>query len=133
MLKELKKESNRVETENGALTEASTFSECLDLFATAGALRHADKSEVVARMLRAYAENAEQALKILFFARDVRGGLGERRFFRVALHSLANSAPQSCNKKYTLHTRIRALRRFARAYRYGMRDGGSRVYKDDLG
>lgn len=98
MIKELKKESNYTTTENGALTNASTFSDCLDLFATAGALRHADDGEVIARVMRAYAESPELALKILFFARDVRGGLGERRFFRVALRYLADNAPQSVIK-----------------------------------
>lgn len=98
MIKELKKESNYTTTENGALTNASTFSDCLDLFATAGALRHADDGEVIARVMRAYAESPELALKILFFARDVRGGLGERRFFRVALRCLADNAPHSVIK-----------------------------------
>lgn len=98
MIKELKKESNYTTTENGALTNASTFSDCLDLFATAGALRNAADDEVNARVMRAYAENPELALKILFFTRDVRGGLGERRFFRVALRYLADNAPQSVIK-----------------------------------
>lgn len=88
MLQELKKEANYTLTENGALTYSSTMNHCLDLFATAGSLRGADEKEIVKRFIRAYAENADTAMKILFFARDVRGGLGERRFFRVALKYL---------------------------------------------
>jgi len=88
MLQELKSEANYTLTENGALTYASTMDECLDLFATAGALRNAPEDEIAERFLRAYAEDADTAMKILFYARDIRGGLGERRFFRVVLKFL---------------------------------------------
>ena len=42
MLEHLKNEANRTYTENGALTNATTFCDCLDLFATIGALRSAE-------------------------------------------------------------------------------------------
>ena len=78
MLEYLKKEANKTYTENGALTNRSTGRDCLDLFATVGALRRESDEEIVARFLRAYTENADLAMKILFFSRDIRGGLGER-------------------------------------------------------
>lgn len=95
MLKHLKNESNITYTENGAITNKSTYSECLDLFAAIGALRHADDSTICERFMRAYAENPDLAMKILFFARDVRGGLGERRVFRTVLGWLADNEPGS--------------------------------------
>ena len=98
MLHLLKQEANKTYTENGAATYRSSLSECLDLFGTVGALRHADEQEIVSRFLRAYAENADLAMKLLFFARDIRGGIGERRVFRTILKSLANYAPQSVEK-----------------------------------
>ena len=79
MLKFLKKEANMTHTENGAVTYRSTQSECLDLFATIGALRRERDEEITNRFLRAYAEDADLAMKTLFFARDIRGGIGERR------------------------------------------------------
>ena len=98
MLEELKREANYTRTENGALTYASTRSDCLDLFATAGAIRSADAGEIEGRFLKAYAEDPDLAMKFLFFARDVRGGLGERRVFRVILSWLAVNEPQSAAK-----------------------------------
>ena len=91
MLNYLKNMTNLTRTENGAATLRSTGSECLDLFATIGALRAADEQEIETRFLRAYAENPDIAMKILFYARDIRGGLGERRVFRVLMRYLARN------------------------------------------
>ena len=98
MLEFLKKEANKTYTENGALTNISSFSNCLDLFATVGALRNASDEEVIARFMRAFAEDPDTAMKILFFARDIRGGLGERRIFRTVLKWLAENEADSLNK-----------------------------------
>ncbi len=89
MLQKLKELQNHTYTANGAVTYRTTESDCLDLFATIGALRNAQENEVVTRFMRAYAENADLAMKILFYARDVRGGLGERKVFRIILKWLA--------------------------------------------
>lgn len=98
MLKALKRESNRTLTENGAVTHVSTNSDCLDLFATVGALRKASEQEILDRFMRAYTEDADKAMKIIFFARDVRGGLGERRVFRTVMKHLAAHEPESVRK-----------------------------------
>ena len=98
MLEYLKNEANHTTTENGAITYATTHSDCLDLFATIGAVRKAEENEIISRFKKAYAENADLAMKILFYARDVRGGLGERRVFRVILKWLADSHAASARK-----------------------------------
>lgn len=98
MLQYLKNEANLTHTENGAVTYQSTQSECLDLFATIGALRRESDEKITNRFLRAYAENADLAMKTLFFARDIRGGIGERRVFRTILKWLAHNEPQSVEK-----------------------------------
>lgn len=98
MLQYLKNEANLTHTENGAVTYQSTQSECLDLFATIGALRRESDEEITNRFLRAYAENADLAMKALFFARDIRGGIGERRVFRTILKWLAHNELQSVEK-----------------------------------
>lgn len=102
MLNHLKNEANIAYTENGAVTNASTMSDCLDLFTTIGAMRAADDQEIIRRFVRAYAENADIAMKILFFGRDARGGLGERRVFRVILNWLAENRAESLRKNIEL-------------------------------
>ena len=98
MLNYLKQEANKTVTENGAATHITTESDCLDLFATIGALRRESDSEIVTRFVRAYSENRDIAMKLLFFARDIRGGLGERRVFKVILNWLANNEPATVRK-----------------------------------
>lgn len=102
MLNALQNEANIAYTENGAATYATTLSDCLDLFATIGAIRTAHEQEITKRFLRAYAEDADLAMKILFFARDVRGGLGERRVFRVIIRWLAVHHAESLRKNLAL-------------------------------
>ncbi len=98
MLEHIKQEANMAKTENGAATYESTGSECLDLFATVGALRRESDAEIITRFVRAYTESPDTAMKLLFFARDIRGGLGERRVFRVILTWLAENEPASVRK-----------------------------------
>ena len=98
MLQYLKQEANKTFTENGAVTYHSTLSDCLDLFATIGALRRESEEEIVSRFMRAYTENKDAAMKLLFYARDIRGGLGERRVFRTILKWLSCNEPESLRK-----------------------------------
>ena len=102
MLKKLRIEANRTRTENGAATLLSTGSECLDLFAAIGALRNAAEQEIIVRFARAYAEDRDLAMKMLFYSRDIRGGLGERRVFRTILNHLADTQPESVRKNLHL-------------------------------
>ncbi len=102
MLNFLKKESNITLTENGAVTYISTTSHCLDLFFTAGAMRNSSEKDIAKAVTKAYTENPEKALKIVFFARDARGGLGERRFFRIAVRTLAEIAPEAVERNIPL-------------------------------
>ncbi len=102
MLNYLKNESNLTHTENGAVTYESTMNNCLDLFAAIGALRRESENDIIDRFVRAYAENPDTAMKILFFGRDVRGGLGERRVFRIIVNWLADHEPESLRKNIAL-------------------------------
>ncbi len=100
MLEFLKRETkvNMTYTENGAVTYETTDSACLDMFSCAGALRQASKADILARFQKAFDEDADTAMKLLFFTRDIRGGLGERRVFRTIVHWLAFVSPKSLEK-----------------------------------
>ena len=88
----LKNASNYAVTENGAVTHKSTRSDLLDMFAMGAAMRTRSNEDVILMFRKAFAENPVYALKCLFYIRDVRGGQGERRFFRVAMKDLATNA-----------------------------------------
>ena len=62
MLQELWVESQLTRTENGALTYASTGKDCLDLFASIGAMRNSSDDEIRVRFMRAFAENPDVAM-----------------------------------------------------------------------
>ena len=101
-LEALKEEANKTLTENLAVTWRSSGSENVDLFASIGALRSAKDEEIVRRFIKAWADDRDIAMKILFYARDIRGGLGERRVFRVILKALTELAPESVRKNIYL-------------------------------
>ena len=82
---------NFATTENGAVTHKTTKSDLLDMFAMGAAMRKRSDEDVILMFRKAFAENPSYALKCLFYIRDVRGGQGERRFFRVCMKDLAKT------------------------------------------
>ena len=86
---ELEKRENFSVTENGALGYKSTKSALVDMNYKVSSFRNCDEEEIIDSFDKAYNENREYALKWLFFARDIREGLGERRLFRICYRRLA--------------------------------------------
>ena len=89
LLNALKDNANFTRTENGALTHKTTKSALLDMFAMGAAMRKRSDEDVILMWRKAFAENPVYALRCLFYIRDIRGGQGERRFFRVCMKDLA--------------------------------------------
>lgn len=88
-------ETNWKKTENGADALNSTKDALIDLFGTIGALRTRSDSDIEHAFCKAYDEDKLLALKMLFYARNIRGGLGERNVFRVILKWMATRDPEN--------------------------------------
>lgn len=89
----LKKEFNSSVTENGALGYRTTGKALLDLNFSVTSLRSAEETDIIDKFIKAFYEDKKLSLKWLFFASDIRGGLGERRLFRVCFFYLAQNHP----------------------------------------
>lgn len=98
----LANESRLTYTENGATAYNTTGNAVLDLFGTIGALRSADDVRKCRLFADAYAEDPLLATKALFYARDVREGLGERDTFRTILAYAANHHPEAVRPNIAL-------------------------------
>lgn len=101
-IQSLKSDPYHTLTENGAITYISSGSYILDLFGWIGALRGRNDIEILDRFYRAWKEDRDLALRIMFYARDVRGGLGERHVFRTILNFLAEVEPDCIRKNIDL-------------------------------
>ncbi len=93
-LNNLKVETNYTETENGAVALKSTLNSCLDAFGSLGAMRDVEEDRIIKTFSLAFAENKETAMRMLFYMRDIRGGQGMRRVFRVIVKWLAENRPE---------------------------------------
>lgn len=90
----LDNEMNVSVTENGAVGYRTSGKALLDLNFAVSSLRNASENEIFSRFMKAFVENKTLAMKWLFYARDVRGGLGERRLLRVVLPQLVKQNPE---------------------------------------
>ena len=91
-------EFNESVTENGALGFRTTGRALLDLNFVVSSLRALPDEEVLKKYAKAFYENKLLAIKWLFFASDVRGGMGERRLFRLCYKFLAENGKEDAEK-----------------------------------
>ena len=90
----LDNEMNISVTENGAVGYKTSGKALLDLNFSVTSLRNMPDKAVADKFMRAFVEDKILAMKWLFYARDVRGGLGERRLLRVVMSYLIKSNPE---------------------------------------
>lgn len=97
-LENLKDTTNYTYTENGALAHKTTKRAVYDMFALSAAYRTRSKEDCILLFKKALEEDEELALKCLFYLRDIRGGQGERRFFRICFEWLCNEYPEAADR-----------------------------------
>lgn len=98
----MREESKWTKTENGAVAKNTTDSALLDMFATIGSMRSRSEDEIIQKFELAFQEDPLGAMRCLFYSRDVRGGLGERRVFRVLLPYVAEKHKSELDKNLRL-------------------------------
>lgn len=81
-------------TANGMITNSTSLNSNVDLFFLAGASRNMSEKDIELLFQKAVVENPLVALKLMFWARDPRGGAGERRFFRICSMYLRKNYPE---------------------------------------
>lgn len=94
--------TNDTRTENGMGAHSTTLNNCVDLFSQIGALRGKEKQAKLNAFAKAFGEDPLTAMKILFWARDIRGGAGERETFKQIMVHLAENHTSAMKKNLHL-------------------------------
>lgn len=81
-------------TANGMITNSTSLNSNVDMFFLAGASRNMSEKDIEIMFQKSIVENPLVALKLMFWARDPRGGAGERRFFRICAMFLRKYYPE---------------------------------------
>ena len=85
-------------TENGAVGYKTAGNPLLDINFSVSSLRSKGDGEIVKMFSEAFYFNPLLAIKWLFFLRDIRGGMQERRSFRVCFKWLSTIRPELVKK-----------------------------------
>lgn len=94
LIKNLEKNTHMTKTWNGANAYGlGTLPAVQELFALGGAKRFDTPDGILELFVNAFLEDKNLALKCLFYLRDIRGGQGERRFFRICFKWLCDNEP----------------------------------------
>lgn len=86
---DLDKESSKTVTQKGATVYDDAGQKVLNYFFQGGAMRNRPEEDIRQLVREAYSEDAESTILITFYLRDIRGGQGERRMFRIAINEIA--------------------------------------------
>lgn len=96
MKETMNEEFNTSVTENGAVGYKTTGKELLDINFSVTSMRNWIEEKIVDKFVKAYYENPKLACKWIFYVRDAREGVGERRLFRILFKYLAENHPDIC-------------------------------------
>lgn len=100
MIEDIKNEldDELVMTENGALAYKTSGKKLMDLNFAVGSFRNKSADFIYKMFFDAYIEDKDLAMKWLFYCRDCRGGIGERKAFRIILQKLAENHEEELEK-----------------------------------
>lgn len=100
---------NNTFTTNGMPAHTSSQSPLVDMLFQMGSIRVGKindtiRSRMITTFFHAFSENKQKAIKLLFHARDIDSGLGEREFFRVNVFWLIKNGYISIVEKNLLNS-----------------------------
>lgn len=85
-------------TDNGAATNLSSLNSVVDFLFFVGSSRNIPEETILSIFSKSFVQDPLSTIRILFWARDVRGGAGERKVFRYLLRYLAFNHPEIVKK-----------------------------------
>ena len=84
---------NKTLTENGGVGYETSGNALVDMNYKVASYRGVTEQAILSDFLKAFAETPELALKWMFYAGDIRGGLGERRLFKILVKNVLPKYP----------------------------------------
>jgi len=85
--------TNDSRTENNAVTHSTSNNNIVDFFFSLGAMRNTSPEDIKLSFAKAFYSDRDLAMRAMFYARDIRGGQGERNVFNACIKWLANEHP----------------------------------------
>lgn len=88
LLNLMKYENNKTRGENGEIGYKSTLHDLLDYFSRVGNMRYDSQLNIEHLFNKAYSQDNELAMRALFYTRDIKQGLGEKRVSEILFKNL---------------------------------------------
>lgn len=91
-------ETKDMTTQNDMPTHSTSGSDFVDMFFKMGGSRGMSKQEIERLLIKAFSDMPLETVKAIFYNRDIRGGQGERRSFRIFYRYLAENYSEIARK-----------------------------------
>ncbi len=128
----LGEEFNVSVTEKGAVGYRTTGKALLDINFAITSLRREPEAAIAQRFEKVFFENKLYAVLWLFYAGDVRGGIGERRLFRIGLKYLAEHEPEIAVKLLPLVAEYTRWDNLLPLLKTDLKDEACKILKEQL-
>ena len=88
-------------TENGMMTNSSSLNHCVNLFFQIGAMRGVSTKKLLAKVSKAFNEDPLTTIRIIFWARDVRGGVVRDKSSEIVYYGYVTTTEKYYTKTFT--------------------------------